>query len=251
MGAFGGPTGLRGPTDPTGQYAGHTTSIGGAGSTYQGASSDYANRGPIAKVIGALTPFGVQKPSLNQPSTYTNGLSHYGFNPVSLAGAIGGLAVPGLGVAGQLGGMAYNALGGKNVVTGSASPGPVGPETHDYSGASSPGGNPGGSPGGGYGQHGGGFGNFIPPSPQTNPMAAFGAPTTLPRTPTVPDGIAPHGNVNPVPQGGPGTGIGIPPPGVGGIANHSLPQGYASLFPNSLTAQDKARLYGQKLMGLA
>jgi hypothetical protein len=70
-----------------------------------------------------------------------------------------------------------------------------------------------------------------------NQMAAFGGPAAQ-----APGG-APFGAQ-------PGTPPGMPAfPAQPGLPNHTLPQGYESLFPNSLTAEDKALLYGKALMG--
>jgi hypothetical protein len=147
----GGPTGLRGPTDPTGQFAGHTSAnsyagnptgvdptksqqyssgqhSGGVGSNYQGAVSDYANLDGLSKLFES-------PPNINQAATYKNGLAHTGTNPLgALTALASGFFAPGSGL---LVGPAMSWVGRKigvpDVVFGDASPGAPRSEIHDFS----------------------------------------------------------------------------------------------------------------------
>lgn len=235
--ALAGPTGLRGPLGPTGE-AGHTTAALGVGSPFQGAVADYGANylgDPASRAVKAFTGVGLQRPNPNRPTTFANGLSHTGVDPLGVALGAAGAAV-GVPV-GAIYGLGKQITGwdGPEVTVGNASPGIPGPgQGFDYSGA---------GPQGRFGQGTGQAGAAALGNPTGGGgMAAFPNPVA-----TAPGG-APFGA-----QPGPTVGAQAPNPMAAffnpKIPNHSLPQGYQSLFPNSLSDADKALLYGQKLMG--
>lgn len=185
-----------------------------------------ANTPSLANLVNNMAPggFSMQAPDYNHPKTYVGGDYHLGLNPAALAGGMLGMYGSGM-VTGPLLGKAYTQFGGQNVMLGGGKvpdswANPTGPMT----------GPPGSSPtqtAGTFGNTGGGLPGF-PMTPAT-PFGQQPTPTGLPR---------------PQPPVSPGQ-----PAFPGGVPNHSLPQGYDSLFPNSLTAQDKALLYGKALTG--
>lgn len=122
-----GATGLRGPTGPENpadpnspQLAGTSTSALGTAGPYQGAKSDWANRGFLDRILSNLPfGFGYQKPNPSQPSSYAGADYHFGFNPANLVGSAIGAAVPfGGSLIGTAAGLGYDALGGKDVILG-------------------------------------------------------------------------------------------------------------------------------------
>lgn len=183
----------------------------------------------LANTINAFAPMGMsmQPPEFDKPKTYVGGDYHLGMNPAALAGGLlGGAAVIGGGlVAGPAAGKLYEMAGGSNLMLGG---GKV-PEAWSINGPH--------------------------PSQQTpsNHMTAFGNPTQggggMPAFPSAPGGAA--FGAQPGQGGSPVTPPAPQAPGFFNpkIPNHSLPQGYQSLFPNSLSEADKALLYGKALMG--
>lgn len=115
-----GDTGLRGPTDASGTAAGTSTSALGVGGPYQGAFSNWQNRGFLDRVLSNLPfGFGYQKPNASQPSSYAGSDFHFGVNPGSFLGsALGTMAPVGGSLLGMLGGLGYDAAGGKDVILG-------------------------------------------------------------------------------------------------------------------------------------
>ena len=191
--------------------------------------------------VNAMSPMGfsMEPPDIARPQTFSGSTYHLGWNPGSLMGLATGAVVPGSGlITGPMGQAAYTALGGKNpILTG---PGKMGMPTWDAPGTGNPK-NPMGAftPGGGQlagaapahlsgnTGNGGGMGAF----PQQNAPggAAFGAqPSQQAQVPT-------------------NTGNSMAAFFTPKIANHTLPQGYQSMFPNSLSAEDMALLYGKAL----
>jgi len=200
--------------------------------TYNKAARKWnAGAGPsIANAINGYAPMGfsMQAPDFARPATYTGGDYHLGVNPVGLAIGLGSMAagappVPGLGT---LASKAYNALGFHDLVL-------TGPDVPaGWTGPGMPG------------------SNTAPDSPSAtqaashsfsntggNPMAAFPSNPVVTTPGGAPMGAQPT-PPSPVPSAFP-----MAPK----IPNHSLPQGYESLFPNSLSDADKALLYGQAL----
>lgn len=178
----------------------------------------------LANFANKVAPFGLsmEAPDLNRPATYTGGTYHMGWNPGSLAGLATGAVIPGSGlITGPLGQEVYTAMGGKNqILTGPDVPAGWDPN----GGAPAFSGQQQSTP-------------SIPgrtESASTAPGGApFGAQPTSPQavqtaaTPSTPTMFAPK------------------------LPNHSLPYGYQSAFPNSLTDEDKRLLYAQYLMGAA
>lgn len=225
-------TGARGPLGPTGDIS-HTTTSLGVGSPYQGAVADYGSNylgDPASRVVKALTGVGLQQPNPNRPSTYANGLSHTGVDPLGMALGVGG-AVAGVPVGAIYGlGKTLTGWDGPMVTVGNGSPGAPQPgQGFNYSGT---------GPQGRYG----------PGTSAPGQTGALGNPTQggSMGTPATPLGGAPFGAQPSAPAlGAPAA----PASGMAGIANHSLPYGYNSMFPNSLTDQDKALLYAKALGG--
>jgi hypothetical protein len=193
-----------------------------------------AGKPSLANMINNWGPMGfsMEPPDIARPATFSGGTYHLGWNPGSLASLAGGM-IPGAGVPlGAIGQAAYTGLGGKNLVL--SGPGSQGmPSWGDAPGQGRP--NLGGAmtPGGGQLSDGGmgTIGNPIKPSSQAPGGAPFGAqPTGQPELMTT--------------GGNPGM---FRPQ----LPNHTLPQDYASLFPGSLSEQDKALLYAKALGGQA
>lgn len=249
--ALAGPTGLRGPLGPTGA-AGFTNQTGpagaptgqsnpgqvgtgGVGSNYEAARSDYISnyRNDIpSRVAKFFTGVGLQQPNINRPSTYANGLSHTGVDPLGAALGVAGMAFPPAIAAGKLYSLGKLATGydGPEITIGNASPAAPQPgQGFNYSGT-------------------GPQGHYGPGTSAPGQTGALGNPTQggSMGTPAMPLGGAPFGAQPSAPAlGAPAA----PASGMTGIANHSLPYGYNSMFPNSLTDQDKALLYAKALGG--
>lgn len=122
-----GATGLRGPTGPADpndpnspQLAGTSTSALGTAGPYQGAKSNWANRGFLDRILSNLPfGFGYQKPNPSQPASYADSDYHFGVNPGNLVGSALGAVVPfGGSLLGMLGGAGYDLAGGKDVILG-------------------------------------------------------------------------------------------------------------------------------------
>ena len=202
--------------------------------TYNAAARNWnqsANQPSLGNLVNNIAPFGfsMQAPDYNKPKTYVGGDYHMGVNPMALAGSLlgGASMIPGAGtVAGYGLGKAYELAGGNNVMLGG---GDV-PKSWTAWG-------------------GGGQGNTVPGSQNMAQEHAMGGTQTAMGTP----GGAPFG-----PQ--PTTTPSVPGASPGGtasgyfrpqLANHTVPQGYPSAFPNSLTEDDKRLLYAKALMGAA
>lgn len=228
-------TGLRGPTDASGQYAGHTNAngpagvatgqsnpaghSGGVGSNYQGAVSDYANRDLADKIGSHLSPAEEMQPNINYPSTYANGLAHWGINPAAAVGTIASLAT-GVPLIGAALGAGYTALGFPDIPVGSASPAPLagtnGTPDQTYDGTGGP-----SAPAAPQAPHQGGTGNAVVPNALPGqPGAVVGptapiAPPATPPAPTAPTVAQPYQNAPTViPKIGPGLVMGQTPGGV-------------------------------------
>lgn len=180
-------------------------------------------------LLNNMSPYGfsMQAPELNKPKTYTGGDYHLGVNPAELAGGLLSMYGSGL-ISGPVAGNVYTAMGGQNVMLG----GPGVPSGWDPKGATpatpnAPNTQGNGTPSSGNMANTGNGGSWGGPS-----QVATSAP-----------GGAPFG-AQPAPTGGNSGGFFTPQ-----LPNHSLPKGYTSMFPNSLSEQDKALLYAQALGG--
>lgn len=222
--------GYRGPigtNTPTAAAPGSYGLSGPETRAYNAAKTEYQNRSLGKRVVDFMSPLKSIDPQINQPSSYQGGQYHHGFNP---AGAVAGMLSPyGSGLlTGPLAGSLYNQQGGHNVVlTGEGSGWSTsypdgGPGYNSSTGYGGPAGQP-TSPQG-KGQQGG---TLQPYGLTSNPGGApFGAqPTRAPAQPAAPSMFSPQ------------------------IPNHTVPYGYQSAFPNSLTEKDKQLLYAQYLMG--
>lgn len=239
-----GPGGTMNPTaDPPGQFglSGPETRVYDQAkmaynAPYGGTNPD--KRSILDHILDTVSPFGIHNvnPQINQPSSWANGTYHTGLNPAEAAGGIIGSAT-GIPAVGSILGAGYSALGLHDLVLGGAGGGfstsyPDGGPGYNGGLGSGTHANAPGRPGSAQGTRPGGFG-------VSNPMAAF---------PTQP---APSNS-----GGGSGGGGGVAAPApdpmaafptASGVPNHTLPANYTSLFPDSLTAQDKALLFGQAL----
>ncbi len=195
--------------------------------TYNKAAREYNARTPTDRVLNAFAPFGLTSvpPSFDRPSTYTGGTFHTGINPVGALAGIAGMAAP-VPLAGTLlglgAGAAYSAAGGNDAVL----TGPPVPDSWKINMPHVPD-KPAPSPALGNPTNGGGGMSAFPSTPGG---ASFGAqPTATPTPQTSGDQMSAFFSPK--------------------IPNHSLPQGYQSMFPNSLSDADKALLYAQYLQG--
>jgi len=220
-----GPVGTRAPTAAApGSYG-----LSGAETRqYNSAKSEYMNRGIGKRIVDFFSPVKSVNPQINQPASYAAGQYHHGFNPVGLA--VGMAAPYGTGtVLGPAAGAAFTAMGGHDVVlTGpgsgfSTSYPDGGPGYNSQTGYAGPH-QPGADPMGHADQSGSPMGAF-PSTP-----APFGAQPAAPAVPGAQPSGMPAFPVQPK------------------VPNHTLPQGYQSLFPTSLSDADKALLYGKALM---
>lgn len=197
---------------------------------YEAAKTEYANRSFGKRLVDFLSPIHSVNPQINQPASYAGGQYHHGINPGGLAaGLVGGAAVPlgGL-LTGPLGSGLYNATGQHELVLTGPGPG--------FS-TSYPGGGPGYNSSTGYA--GPSTGPSSPNGQNTgNQGALAGLPAPAPK---------------PAPSGapfGPDQGTVKDPMAAfftPKLPNHSLPQGYQSMFPNSLSQADLGLLYAQAL----
>lgn len=207
--------------------------VGPRTSAYYGGLSDYAvnyTDDPASRIVKGLTGIGLRKPNYDNPSTYSHGLAHTNVDPLGVALGVAGMAVGApIGAAYGLG-KTLTGYEGPQVKLGDASPGTPQPgQGFNYSGT---------GPQGRYG----------PGTSAPSQTGALGNPTQggSMGTPAMPPGGAPFGAQPSAPAlGAPAA----PVSGMTGIANHSLPYGYNSMFPNSLTDQDKALLYAKALGG--
>lgn len=220
-----GPVGTRAPTpDAPGSYG-----LSGAETrAYNAAKNEYTNRSFGKRLLDFLSPIKSVNPQINQPSSYAGGQYHHGFNPAGLAA---GLVSPwGSGIiSGPAAGAIYSGLGGHDVVL-------TGPGS-GFS-TSFPDGGPGYNSQTGYAG-----GPSVGPGPNmanTGNGGSWGGPSQVA---TSAPGGAPFG-AQPAPTGGNSGGFFTPQ-----LPNHSLPKGYTSMFPNSLSEKDKALLYAQALGG--
>jgi len=196
---------------------------------YNSAKTEYANRGFLGRAFDFMSPVHRIDPQINQPSSYANGTTHYGVNPGGLAaGLIGGAIMPGAGLfTGPLGSAAYDATGQHELVLS----GPGAGFSTSY-----PDGGPGYNSASGYAGP-----KSDPRAPQMKAdqsgVSAFaGAPVS-----SAPGG-APFGAQPSTAAADPMNAFFRPK-----VPNHTLPQGFQSAFPNSLSAEDMALLYGQAL----
>lgn len=201
--------------------------------TYNKAAEKWnAGAGPsFGNVVNNMSPYGfsMQAPDLNRPKTYTGGDYHLGVNPAELAGGLLSMYGSGL-ISGPMAGKVYTAMGGQNVMLG----GPDVPGGWDPKGAGAavPNQAQGNGVSGAQNMAGafsntGGGGNAVAQQPGG---ASFGAqPTTMASAQPTP---AAQGMFTPQ------------------LPNHTLPKDYASMFPNSLSEQDKALLYAKALGGM-
>jgi hypothetical protein len=195
--------------------------------TYNAAAHEWnqsAERPSINNLVNNMSPMGfaMEPPDIKRPQTFSGSTYHLGWNPGSLLGLAGMAApIPGAGtVLGAAGQAAYSALGGKNpILTG---PGSMGMPTWDAP-TNQP--NPGAVPNGGSTGTGG-----MTAFPQQQGMSAPGGAAFGPQ-PT-----------KPTPQPDPMAGLFAPK-----LPNHSLPQNYQSMFPNSLSKDDLSLLYAKAL----
>jgi hypothetical protein len=221
-----GPTGTRAPTSAApGSYG----LSGPETRAYNDAKTEYQNRSLGKRIVDFLSPVKSVDPQINQPSSYEGGKYHHGFNPVGLAA---GLAAPyGTGtILGPAAGAIYSGMGGHDVVlTGGGS---------GFS-TSFPDGGPGYNSSTGFA---GGPGT--PGTPQGKGDQSGMAAALIGNPVQSAPGGAPFGAQPTPPAPSPAPGMFTPK-----IPNHSLPKGYQSMFPNSLTEEDKKLLYAQALMG--
>lgn len=200
---------------------------------YNQAAREWNGRTFVDRALNFAAPFGLTSvaPDLNHPKTYTGGTFHTGLNPAELGGAVLGAAIPAPGASSVLSkvfGLGYDAAGGRPVMlTGEEVPKDWDPRGAQPADTNKPAPNP---MGGLSGERTGAAGAWAGGNPVQN------AP-----------GGAPFG-AQPV-QGGMTGGNPAPTMFTPKIANHSLPKGYESLFPGSLTEEDKKLLYAQALMG--
>lgn len=199
---------------------------------YEGAKTEYANRSFGKRVFDFFSPVKSVDPQINQPSSYAGGKYHHGFNPAGLiGGAVAGALVPGAGmVAGPALSSIWNGSGMHDVVL-------TGPG-YGFS-KSYPDGGPGYNSSTGYG----GPSSSSPNGPNAQNTGNAPGLTAFPGTP------------KPVPSGapfGPDTGAVTQPNPMSAffkpkLPNHSLPPGYSSMFPGSLSPEDMGMLYAQAL----
>lgn len=205
--------------------------------TYNAAANKWnqgARQRSFANFLNAASPMGfsMEPPDIARPATFSGSDYHLGWNPGSLVGLATGAVLPGSGlITGPLGQMAYTGMGGKNVMLGG--PGDMGMQTWDAPGTGNQPSPTGAlTPGGGQlagrteGDQSGMAAALLAGGPTVSAPggAAFGAQPTQ---------TASQGMFSPK------------------IANHSVPQGYQSMFPNSLTEEDRKLLYAKALMGAA
>lgn len=233
------------PSIPGGGVAqGNYSSQDNAYNDYSGAVGDYATRNfgnRLADFLGGSF-YNENEPMAGNPRSFSGGKFHSSSNP---GGVLAGLVAPygsGL-IAGPVGSAIYNKAGlpevwhggldQPDVRTGPFGNAPAGTDLGktfaDMGGLNgAPGANPGqGAPrSGGYSNTGNGG----------NAMAAFQGPTA-----TAPGGAA-FGPQPSAPQQDPMSAFFRPR-----VPNHSVPQGYQSAFPNSLSPEDMALLYGKAL----
>lgn len=237
-----GPTGPRpGTADRWGTSVGQAPDIQRQQTDYNNAADNMQNRGFTGwlgdRALDMIPGFHQVTPQWNKPATYANGIYHDAWSPVSAALSLAGTAspVPAGGLAmSQIGDAATSAFnlpdykfggGGWNPSTANPIEKAFGPATNPYGPADQT-----KSPQLGNPTQGGGMAAF--PTTQAPGGAPFGP------QPGAPSPGTPQGTPNPMaaffnPK----------------VANHSLPQGYQSLFPNSLSDADKALLYGKALAG--
>lgn len=225
--------GYRGPigtNTPTAAAPGSYGLSGPETRAYNAAKTEYQNRGLGKRVVDFFSPLKSVDPQINQPSSYQGGQYHHGINP---AGMIAGMLSPyGSGLlTGPLAGSLYNQQGGHNVVmTGGGS---------GWS-TSYPDGGPGYNSSTGYGGPAG-----QPTSPQGKGQQGGtpGLPGLTGNPGGAPFGAQPPVEANNHMMGQPNSFFSPQLP------NHTVPQGYQSAFPNSLTEQDKRLLYAKALGG--
>lgn len=206
---------------------------------YARAVGGFATRGTLGKVADFMAgPFFDQnEPMAGNPRSFSGGTFHTSSNPAGAIAAMAGLA-SGVPMVGSIVGKGYQMAGGPMAWHGGYEQpdirtGPLGnaPAGYDMGGSFGDLNRPGASPGA-PGQPG------RPGSSDGNRMAGFGSQVA-----TAPGG-APMG-AQPAAPASPMQAF------AGAVPNHSLPQGYTSLFPNSLTPADKAALYARALGGMA
>jgi hypothetical protein len=186
---------------------------------YYAGQKEYENRGFGHKLLDFLGgPFyNENEPAYGNPDTFHGGSYHTSTNPLGVAGSILGSLVPG-------GGTVLGAIGNQ-----------IGPEAYHHPASD--------TQIAGYGMNVGGPPNQNPTQTGQSPIGG----NTGSANPMAQALMAPSGaSFGAQPAAQPGM---QPQSPFGKIPNHTLPQGYESLFPNSLTAEDKALLYGKALMG--
>lgn len=220
-----GPIGTRNPDTATapGSYGLSSSET----RAYNAAKQEYQDRSFGKRVVDFLSPIKSIDPQINQPASYANGQYHHGINPAGLAAGVVSPWGSGL-VTAPIAGSIYNNMGGHNVVL----TGPGGGFSTSY-----PDGGPGYNSSTGYAG---------PNTDRGMPQQKADQGGALPTTPN--PGGAPFG-----PQPAPATAQAQAPQAPSmfrpQIPNHSLPYGFNSAFPNSLSEQDKALLYAKALGG--
>lgn len=191
------------------------------------ANNAYNNRSLGWKVADAvLGPFlDVKKPTLGQPQSYSGGTFHTATNPGGVLGSAASV-LSGVPMLGFLGSSAYTAAHLPEVYHGGT--GPQYADGNNWGGASGTFDSSPQGPGGPQGQGNQNGGQGLSAFPSIPGGASFGAQPTQPTQPAQPPKPSPVASAF-------------------GIPNHSLPQGYASMFPDSLTDRDKQLLYAKAL----
>jgi hypothetical protein len=240
---------VRAPSIPAAGVAqGNYATQGDAYNQYATAVGDYATRSLAGRIGAALAgPFvDQQEPMAGNPRSFSHGTYHTTSNPGGIVGSmapmgIGSIAGPALGAGYTAAGLPEVWHGGndqpdiRNGIFGNAPPGyDMGKSFDDMGGTHAEWGFGGGGPTPPGGNQTGGGNMTAFPAPVAS--APGGAPFGAQPTPAAPTG-----------QPSPAAGLnGLFSPR---LPNHSLPQGFQSAFPNSLSDADKALLYAKALGG--
>lgn len=183
-----------------------------------------------ARILDFFSPFGISNMPVDsqRPWTFDNGTYHPGWNPGSIAGMAAGALLPGLGVpVGAAAQKIYTGLGGHMVPLAGyngaeAGTSPTTDPTKSSWGSTGP--------------------AKAPGATRTENNGAWGGTPVTPTPGGAPFGPQPTSPTDTGSSGGNANGWLRPR-----LPNHSLPYGYQSAFPNSLSDEDKALLYARAL----